>query len=65
MMTRNEAEDRAERIWPGRVAAVRRARPSGERWDVDLAGDGRGHILDGNGHTDCHKECAAAEDRLP
>lgn len=61
-MTRLEAEERARAVWGDMVAQVERdlfARP-GERYTVHLH-DQSWHRLDGNGHTDCHDECAALE----
>lgn len=61
MMTRNEADERARRIWGDQVShVVPRAKWLPGEWVVHLYG-GREHYLDGNGHATCHQECADAE----
>jgi hypothetical protein len=65
-MTYNEAIDRAHRIWPGLVQSVERN--VDENWAVILKKPDRlgysTHLLDGNGHTECHRHCAAIEGQL-
>lgn len=79
-MTRNEAEERAKRIWPNstfvlvKIQNRRTAWPTGNPehdWFVDEqkaeTPQGRAirvHILDTNGHTCCHPECAKKESAL-
>jgi hypothetical protein len=69
-MTAFEARERAERIWgKGRVKLVGTTGNGGawiELSQAGLASDTRDrnyqcHSLDPNGHTDCHKDCAALE----
>jgi len=63
-MTRFEAEDRAKRIWPADAVDDLFPGDAG-MWYVCLAGDGRLHMMDGNGHTICHEHCARSEEKLP
>lgn len=81
MMTRNEVEHRARRIWGNKKLSFL---PCGDGYFVDElvpnpAYRGRDarvegasipqsmvrvHILDANGHTKCHDECAKKEASL-
>lgn len=63
MMTRNEAEARAKRIWGERVVRVSQFRPDGIYWDIELRDDKHQHVLDANGHTACHADCEKLEAR--
>lgn len=67
-MTRNEAEDRARRIWAG--AQRLRPGPVDGEWTVEAPvlikpGDRRHiHTMDANGHACCHKACSELEANL-
>jgi hypothetical protein len=61
MMTKNEAVERAARIWPKRVNVWRAGNL--ERWMVETP-DGRYHVMDENGHTKCHPDCARIEEKI-
>lgn len=66
-MTRNQAEDRATRIW-GEFERLRPSGPAGE-WSLfatvpSLSGGSPGasyHTMDANGHPTCHVQCQALE----
>lgn len=64
-MTLLEAHDRATRLWRkagihGGIERVSYWGPLGYR--VELAGDGRLHFVDCNGHIACkHEDCLARE----
>lgn len=60
MMTQLEAADRAYKIWPDWELLSKRY---DDTWWVAV-GDAM-HILDGNGHTLCHPECARIEEKIP
>lgn len=64
-MTKNEAIDRAKKIWPGRKITVSPREYDRGAWVIDLGDDGVSHVIDVNGHTDCHKVCADLEAKLP
>ena len=56
-MTRNEALERAQKIWgPGARIVV----STEDRYTVEI-NRGDMHILDGNGHATCHKRCEQLE----
>lgn len=75
MLTRNEAIERAAKIWGARVVVNGPFRlaitcVSGAtsathdvEWWIDTP-DGLHHGLDANGHTTCHRGCADLEARL-
>jgi hypothetical protein len=61
-MTHEEAIERANKIWPNTKFILTPDRHT-DRWWVDLVPlSGREtHMLDGNGHTCCHEQCARLE----
>lgn len=71
-LTRNEAIERASKIWTDREGkalpittleeVTRNGEPTG-RWNLILDGASHWCGLDENGHTDCHDECADREER--
>jgi hypothetical protein len=58
MMTKNEAVERAAKIW-GEGCEVSSIPRSGEAWVMK---GGNRHHLDGNGHVDCHSWCRRREE---
>lgn len=62
-MTKNEAEERAKRIWNAKLLQIEPRYNRGE-WSVQTV-DKVWHSLDGNGHCTCHEHCRRLEDKLP
>jgi hypothetical protein len=60
-MTRNEASERAQKIWGADTILDLVEKAHDDAWDVKLQ-DHTWHSLDGNGHTSCHKTCSKRED---
>ncbi len=66
-MTRLEAINRAQRIWPEKRVSVQYAigsshEPGQCEWWVDIGN--ASHQLDCNGHTICHADCKIREGTL-
>lgn len=64
-MTKNEAIQRASRIWPEEKVIEAKAGTKsqhGHKWWIKT--DASDHFLDGNGHPTCHAGCKAAESDL-
>lgn len=62
-MTRNEAEERAKKIWGDKlIKSVLIAGRSASEWSIEVdSGVFRWHLLDKDGHTNCHSACAQLE----
>lgn len=61
-LTREEAEERAARIWGPDLIVIKAFEGSKADWFVEERGRVRiVHSLDGNGHALCHGGCEAAE----
>lgn len=64
-LTRLEADERAKKIWGEdqvKEITLRSFAPPG--WWTIVLHNGTHHSLDGNGHTDCHADCAICESQV-
>lgn len=62
MLTKNEATERAKKIWGDNLIVTVVPGASGGEWFVEIdSGVFRCHLIDGNGHPICHPACSKLE----